>query len=710
MPRVNDTLNDPNQPATVSVEEPGLTQRREGLRQALMLGLCLATLLAFAPALRNGFVNWDDDVNVVENAGFRGFGADRLEWMFTTYFGGHYQPLTWLSFAADHAVWQMSPFGYHLTNILLHMVAVVLFFLIALRLLYWANTGRSPAPEPVSPSGSAGGSQAVDTSVLLHWCAAFAAAIFALHPLRVESVAWVTERRDVLSAVLLFGSVLAYLRATDRQAGFAGWYGFSLALFALSLLSKASGMVLPVVLLVLDVYPLRRTKRGAASWGRLIAEKLPFLALGIAAAVVAGLAQQSVGTMRSLGELGIAQRLIIACYGLAFYVYKLITPTDLSPLYALPAPEALFSARYLLAGAAFIVVLGIAIIVRRRLPSILAALVAYAVLLAPVSGLAQSGKQLVADRYSYLSLLPFALLIAGALYQVYARRTRQSGSKSEARLFGMLAGIYVVGLALLTAAQTTVWHDSISLWDQAIEHNPESSVAQVNMADALRNKGHYEPAEQHYRKAVHLDGEDAQAHNGLGVTLLHLEQPHEALEQVSRAVELESDNPEYLWNLGYILTGFGEFEEAAAAYGKALDIAPGFTAAAEKLGWVLVQLERYQDAQKVLADALERSPGSGPITGQLAWLMATCPDAAVRNGERAVALAEELCRQTDYRDPWALDTLAAAYAEQGAFKKAVATAREAITLATQQSQSELVADLQQRLALYEHEQPYRLES
>ena len=261
-------------------------------RLPLLLVVCV-TLLAFLPALRGGFVTWDDDWNFLNNLNYRGLGPGQLRWMFTTFLGGPYQPLTWLSFGLDYTLWGMNPARYHLVNLLLHAVNAGLFYALALRLLRLAV----PPPAEESP---------------LRRGAVFAALLFAVHPLRVESVAWITERRDVLSGAFYLAAVLYYLRAVcdavpgPRRRGL--WP--ALAFFCAALLSKAIGVGLAFVLLALDVYPLRRLPLSPKTWlspesRPVLAEKLPFLALGLAAGLVGLFGQQSSAVVLGLSQFGL---------------------------------------------------------------------------------------------------------------------------------------------------------------------------------------------------------------------------------------------------------------------------------------------------------------------------------------------------------------------------------------------------------------------
>jgi len=324
----------------------------------------LLAVLPFLSVLQAGFLNWDDDYHLVENAGFRGLGASQLQWMVTTTLGGHYHPLTWLSFGVNYALDGMNPWGYHLVNLLLHGANAVLFYFIARRLLA-AGEGEPQAGLP--------------------WAAAFAALVFAVHPLRVESVAWLTERRGLLSALFYLAAVLAYLRGVTREKRADWrWLGLSLAAFAASLLSKAISMTLPAALLLLDVYPLGRVAR--LGWRRVLVEKVPFGAVAAAGAAVALLAMRSGGVLTPYGEYGPGARLAMSAYSFTFYPWKLILPAELSPVYELPARIDPSSVRFAIPAAVCVAVTVALVALRRRWPAGLAAWAYSALTILPVSG------------------------------------------------------------------------------------------------------------------------------------------------------------------------------------------------------------------------------------------------------------------------------------------------------------------------------------
>ena len=291
------------------------------LRGATWVPVAVAAvvLVSFAPVFNCEFLNWDDDLNFLKNPSYRGLSPVHLRWMLTTFHSGHYQPLSWFTLGVDYTLWGMQPRGYHLTNLVLHIANALLVYALALTLLPRA-TVRAPARGAALPLA-----------------AAVAALCFAIHPLRVESVAWVTERRDVLSGLFFLLTVLAYVRMVDaRPAGaWRAWLALSLGCFVFSLLSKAWGMTLPIVLVVLDVYPLQRHASQGETWRRIVVEKIPFVIIAGAAMVLAARAQLEVGEMRTLGQYGVTARVMQAAYGLVFYLWKTVLPTHLSPLYLL---------------------------------------------------------------------------------------------------------------------------------------------------------------------------------------------------------------------------------------------------------------------------------------------------------------------------------------------------------------------------------------
>src|SRR5881628_1507446 len=415
--------------------------RRLELQHAVIpLVIAFSTFAAFLPALQNQFVSWDDAENFLDNPHYRGLGWTHLRWMWTTHLG-HYIPLTWMTLGLDYLLWGMNPVGYHLTNLLLHAANAVVFFFVVRRLL--ARVLPSPSEHGYALAVSSG----------------VAALVFAIHPLRVESVAWVTERRDVLSGLFYLLTILVYLRASERGARGQGWYWLSVAAFVCALLSKSMVVNLPVVLLILDVYPLRRLGGAIGWWSeparRVYVEKIPFVLLAAAASAIAVMAQSSVHAAASLAQLSLPGRLVVSAYGLGFYLWKMVVPVNLSPLYELPRTMDPVAPPFILSYALVLAITAIVLALRRPVPGLPAAWVAYVVVLLPVLGILQSGPQIAADRYTYLAGLGWASLAGAGLLSTWRRW--------PPFVLTGLAVVLLSGLGTLSWNQVEVWHDSETL-------------------------------------------------------------------------------------------------------------------------------------------------------------------------------------------------------------------------------------------------------
>jgi tetratricopeptide (TPR) repeat protein len=436
------------------------------------------TVVAFLPVLDNGFIpNWDDRTNFLDNPHYRGLGGAQLRWMFTTFHAGHYIPLTWLSLGLDYLLWGLNPAGYHLSSLLLHAATALAFYFLALRLL------RAALPPAT-------------TLTALRWGAAVAALVFAVHPLRVESVASATERRDVLSGLFYVLALLCYVKAATAPETAPArleprWYALALACFAAALLSKSIVVTLPVTLLVLDVYPLRRLG-GAAGWRapRPWLEKLPFFALSAITAIVAFEALLPLGNTKSLQDMPVVLRLLVSVYGLLFYLQKTLLPLDLTPLYPLSFQVTWLQFGVLIGGAY------LAWACRRWLPAFTAAAIVYVVTVAPVIGIFQNGPQAAADRYTYLPCLGWAALAGGAVAHWWPRRA----------IVVPVAAAWLAALAFLTWQQTSLWKDPVRLWSQAAAVTPTMRAAHFKLAQAYAENGRIAEAIAAYREAIRLSG------------------------------------------------------------------------------------------------------------------------------------------------------------------------------------------------------------
>lgn len=451
------------------------------LEMLLPIGIGSTVLLVFSPALWFGFVEWDDFANFVSNFDFRGLTLAHVHWMLTSIRGGHWIPATWATFALDHALWGMDPFGYHLTNILLHCANAIAFFFLGTHLL------RLAMPEAPRAALQAG--------------AAAAALFFGLHPLRVESVVWITERRDVLSTLFWLLAILAYLRAPERSGTKrGGWKLLSLVCYQLAVMSKSITVTLPVVLLVLDAYPLRRYGRNNR---RLLAEKAPYLLITVFGVFMAFFAAQRGGYLSSLDRLSFIERMAVTAYSVWFYVSSTVAPLTLSPLYELPPSMSAVAWRFVGPPLIVTAISGTLLAFRRRWPGVLAAWIVYLVTLSPVSGIVHNGPQLVADRYSYLSCLPWALLF-GALVTGIVRRLSGSGLSAAWRAVAVACLVVLAALPVLTRRQLPVWRDGESLWRYTLAVDPDCSMCHYFFGQYLRNRDKPALAVEHFSRAAEL--------------------------------------------------------------------------------------------------------------------------------------------------------------------------------------------------------------
>ena len=655
-----------------TIRSPNKSRRRQtfGLSETfLRLGIpiivVVMTIAAFYPALQNKFVNWDDYKNIVENPHYRGLGWANIRWMFTTFHMGPYQPLSWLTLALDYVVWGMNPFGYHLTNLMLHTATVVAFFFLARELLSIA-------------SGSG------EKQVAVWIGAAVSALVFALHPLRVESVAWTTERRDVLSGLFYTLTILVYLCACKRDKLRGGWYWVAWVLFLCAILSKSITLTLPVVLLLLDIYPLKRLGGSNGWWSRTARavywEKLPFVLLSAVAATVTFIALAHIENMASLQRLGVLDRLTISVYGLWFYFWKTVAPLRLSPLYELPSRVELSSLSFMLSYVVVILAIALALWLRHRLPGVGIAGLAYMVTLLPVLGIFQNGPQIVADRYSYLACMSWAVLAgAGAQYLWQASVDGRLRKRSFVLGSGVIA-VVICGLGLLTWRQAQVWHDPESVWNYVLSTTGESLFARNNLGNALAARGRFEEAIEQFQRALRIDPNDADATYNLGNALAQQGSFEEAAKQLQNALQINPGNAMAAYDLGNVRARQGRFDEAIGDFELALRIDPGLAKAHYNLGSLLGKqgklneaVEQYQKALQVDAHYVRAYYGLGmalTTQGQL--------DRAIDSFQAGLRVQPNV--------PELHDGLARAFVLQSRKEEALQHYREALRLLKSQNQ------------------------
>ena len=607
--------------------------------------LALAVIAVFGQTARFDFVNFDDGTYIYKNRHVSGgLTGEGIAWAITAYRSGNWHPLTWLSHMLDCRLYGLKPGAHHLTNVLLHAAAAIL-LLLALRRM---------------------------TGAL--WPSAWVAAVFAIHPLRVESVAWVAERKDVLSGVLFMATLWFYARYAERPASW-GRYLLVVAAFALGLTAKPMLVTLPLVLLLLDYWPLgrlfvgwvdghrraelvgephqerfgRSPSRAAQPQGplktplvpdgtpiaelsvppvvppvRLIVEKLPLFVLAAASCAVT-LAAQREG-VQSLEQLPFPWRVANAAVAYVAYLGKTLCPTGLAVLYPLPKdPPPVLEA---IAAIAVLGAISTAVfVVRRKCPYLLVGWLWYSGMLVPVIGLVQVGAQAMADRYTYLPQIGLYAAIAwGAAHVAGAWPYRRWGVAA-------VASLVVAGLIACSWQQTRYWRDSETLWTHTLACTAQNPIAHNNLGLALADRGQLDEAIDHYRKALKINPNHVEAYNNLGLALADRGQFDEAVDHYRQALEIKPDFVEAHNNLATTLAGSGKIDDAVAEYRKAIEIKPDYADAHFNLGNVLARCARFDEAMDHYRKALEIDPGFVEARNNLATTLA-------RRGRIDEAIAE----------------------------------------------------------------------
>jgi Tfp pilus assembly protein PilF len=552
--------------------------------------LVLVTFAVFSGALLNGFVEWDDGVLIIKNEHYRGLGAEQLTWMFSNVMMGHYVPVTWLSLGTDYVLWGMDPAGYHFTNVVLHAANVALFFLVALRLLTAASSFSPP---------------------MLALGATAAALFFGLHPLRAESVAWVTERRDVLSGFFFFLTLLLYLQARDLDGrARVRRHAMACVCFTLAFLSKSMVMTLPAVLILLDIYPFRRLGVQPRTWLRrdIWWEKVPYIALGLIAAMLGYWAQAANRFITSGAKIPWSARPSFVAHSLWFYVWKTALPFDLSPLYELPATFDVMAPRFVIPVVVVLVATIALVVAARRWPAGLAVAVAYAVTLGPVSGIVHSGHQLTHDRYSYLPCLGWALLVGAGIAAVGDAGLR--GRLRPALTWGVMAAFagWIAALSFLTSHQVATWRDNETLWTYAVESTPGCSVCELNLGTTRLNQNQFALALDNLERALAARPDREKGYNNLGLAFARQGALDRAIGHFRRAVEGSPNDPSALMNLGVALMKLGRPAEGLVYLKRAEQASPDDVLIAANLATALVEVRREREAIAMLGRAIEQSP------------------------------------------------------------------------------------------------------
>lgn len=620
-------------PPLPAFQAPRANARR--LRWLCAILLAVAVLVTYAPALRNGFVSWDDNAYVTENPRVLHPSWENAVWAFSAVHGSNWHPLTWLSHMFDVALFGPAPWGHHLTSIVLHAANAVLLFLVLTRMT------RNAAPS------------------------LFVAALFALHPVQVESVAWVAERKNVLSTLFWILTMWAYTRYVEAPG--RKRYAAVAVCFALGLMSKPMLVTLPFVLLLLDAWPLGRLTR-ATLLARL-AEKAPLFAMSAASCWITLLAQRP--SRMSMTAMALGDRVLNALVSYARYLLTAVVPSRLSPYYSIPG--SVEAAPIPIAGVALaaLAVVGLtllAIRLRTRAPHVIVGWLWYLGTLVPVIGLVQVGGQAAADRYAYVPLIGVFIAFAWSLPTPRRRAVRVAAG---AVALGVLA---LCGLR--AAAQVGVWRDSGTLWRRVLEFNPRCRPALTNYGIWLVQSGESERGVAMFRSAIAVDSLFHHARISLGGALTKLGRSEEAIRELEFVAARDTHLREAPFNLGVALSRVGRRAEARAALEAALALDPRYADAHAQLASMLIDDGFVAEAVSHCRAALESVPNHAAARTNLAVALAASGD---RESARAMygALLRERPRDADVHY-----NLAQMLAGEGRLAEAIGHYREAASIDT----------------------------
>jgi tetratricopeptide (TPR) repeat protein len=682
-------------------------RERLGLATALVLVAALVAAVDW-PVLGAQAHGWDDNLFVTNNSLVMHpswTSAQRFfsEVLSPSSVGGYYLPLTMTSLMLDYHMggrsWDFAVF--HRTSLTLHVLNAVLLGLICYSLF------GSTIP------------------------AALVALLFGLHPLTVEPVAWVSERKTLLATLFSFACILCYVRHARRPR--ALWLLASVVSYALALLSKPTVTSLPVLLMVLDWWPLKRSSRAK------LLEKVPFFVLAIASVGVTVVSQVRTAHITSIAHVGVLQPLLQVCYLLVFYFEKILWPVGLSCVYAPPDSFAINNPLILLSVVTVAVGLLVMVLAVRRIPALVASTLIFVLALSPTFLILKWSHFIAYDRYVYFPALGVVLLVGAALSAAWHAGPMRPGV--------LRAALVMLALAVSTAeargarAALANWKDSVALWRNAVAATLVAPDPRVGLGMALAEQGDFDGAAEQFRFVLNRDPNNMFALIGLGEVLISRTQYPEAIRCLQRACDLEPEDPQAAYSLGLAEKGAGNWAEAEAQFRRVLEMRPNDVAALDQLGTVLVMRGEVQEGIAVIRRGLALDPTNAHPhfslalvllhaggakaealdhlrravllrpdwvlpANALAWILATAPNPAVGDREEALRLAARAVERTSHRYPDALDTYAAALAASGQFDRAIETATEAVELAGQFGNHALAAEIQSRVRIYRSGRAY----
>jgi len=668
------------------------TSRAIGLPLLVFLIACVA----FWPAMSNGFVNLDDTSNFRLNYNYRGLGPANIRWAFTTFHFGAWQPLSWILLSAQYVLWGLDPKGYHAVGVLVHGANAVLFYRVALRLL----TLAVPVLATRCPTGAG-------------YSAGLAALLFAVHPLRTEAVAWVSCQPYVWVGFFYLLSILAYLRMAQEGRTAARrvmWLSLSWLCCGLSLLSKGVGVGLAGVLLLLDIYPLRRLWPGRArgqdgpSVGVLLAEKVPFFLLA-GGSVLMAMRSKAAAMVPTTGY-DLPHRLVQAAWGAVFYLEKTLLPIGLSPWYQSPPGFSFREPQFILRSVLVVGLTVAALALVKYWPAGSVLWAYYWVMLAPVSHVSRLGWQVAADRYTYLSCMGWAVLGGYGLLKVW--NLHALGRLRRSSFVGIVATAATACalLMMLSWRQISFWRDDVALWSRAIDVSPKLAMPHGNLGVILRLRNNPAGSLPHLAKAVECDPNLAVARSNLALTLLDLGRYAQVIEQCRAllAIEPHSADAYCLW--GMALAGQGDLDGAAARYRMSLGTDPNYAPARIALARLLEKQGKLDQSIALLLAGTKLPTPDPKVLSVLARTL--LGSSKQRSPSDALRWAEQASRLAHDENPEILETLAAALAANGRAGEAVSVCMKALGLARQAGQADTAGRLSRSLEGYRRQaQPAR---
>ena len=667
-----------------SGSRPDASRRSPGWRiiVSVYLFLVAITLAVFGQTIRYDFVNFDDDLYVYNSPAIKaGLTVKGIAFAFISQHAGNWHPLTTVSHMLDCQLYGLNAGWHHATNVFLHIIAVLLLFQVLRKM--------TDAP----------------------WKSAVVAALFAVHPLHVESVAWVSERKDVLSAVFFFLTLGAYVHYAQSRSIMR--YLLVTVLFVAGLMAKSMLVTAPVVLILLDYWPLNRIRGQQADVGRplleLVIEKIPLFVLSAGACVITFVLQKR--ATGAIPPLPLLWRLENALASYVIYIWKTLWPTRLGVFY--PHPNNTLSiGQVIFAVALLVAVTAAAAIFRSQRPYLLTGWFWYVVMLFPVIGVIQVGEQGHADRYTYLPSI--GLFLAAVWFTADIARVRRSQSRLVVAT--AITTVLLPVLAWTAFVQTSYWRNSRTLWNHALAVTSDNDVAHNNLGYLCAERGELDEAISHFESAAkirsgktnpHYDAGSAFVQMNLADALARKDRSDEAMVHYEEAIRLQPYYADAYYNRGNVLFAKGRIDEAIADWEWTLQLQPNDADAHTSLGNAFLRQGSFKDAIAQYEMAVALAPEDTHSRNNLAWTLATSSDDSIRDGAKAVGFAEQAVVLSGVREPQFLRTLGAAYAESGRFTEAIAAARQAAAIANMQGKRGLATSLEKDLVLYRANLPLR---